>query len=260
MKSLITITLIILLTLSFNISAQSSEIFSSKKLDFIDSLISKVSNTVNENWYLVKQEKGFDIYYCKSCTDQYYDSLKNQKGFNRLLMDRYDIFNEQGPDSVCYYSSVSYEYTDDISEIRNSYKNNGIMKISVKLEKTWSHKKIKHIKAHNDSIKNDIIQKPLGKSNKDIFSDYRFWLPNNQLLLKQSNKGNFIRLPYSSYWYDYSIFITPDKPSFFCSIMYIDKNDDYFFSNPKNNLEKERSVLLHSLANCMGINDFKIIR
>lgn len=252
--------------LSCAVKSQTVDFFEENRTyDYIDTVIRKVENTIDENWFVVRNGDGFDIYFCKTCMDACADSLNSKYNtrYNRMRITRQDFFNTLGPDSIRYYSTVSHRgqlLTLDPNEEYKSgvYKKNGVIKISVQFEKKWSEAKYKEVFQHNESIKEDIIKEPLGKSNMDIFADYRFWVPKDRYLLDRSDKGDFIRLPYESFWYNYSIFIIPDKPSYFTRIMFLNE-EGLEFKGDRVDLNQERIILLNSLAYCLGINDYNIV-
>lgn len=259
----------VLILLSFcSIQVFFAQLSFKPKLDSIDSLIIRVQNTLSKEWFVEKKANGFDVFFCRSCNENYIDSINNTPSYNRKniqnnasfkFFTREHFFERNGPDSVSYYSTVSQEFSTN--EIRKYYEANGVMKIMVRLEQKWSKKKYKSIQNKNNTLKNEITKKSLGKSNMTIFEDYRFWVPNQPWLLNRIKDYDFSfqQLPYTSDWFEYSIFIYQDKPTQFCNIMYCDPLDNLYYKNKRNKLEHERLTALTSIAYALGIKNYKVL-
>ena len=263
MKTLKPLLYLFLLAYSFNGFSQK---ISSEKLELIRS---EVQSVLGDDWFLTPTESGFKVTFCRSCQKRYVDSCNSNELTMFLRRSRDSFFSPDKADSVCYYTTVSNPphpfYDDKNDSIRHlamleTYIANGILSFEIRIEKKWSDKKVQEIAARNDTLKTEILKEPLYKTSMDIFSDYRFWLP-DEYLKQRTKKYSFYfeRLPYSSEGYDYSIFIIQDKPYYFCSPLYVDKNDRYFYDNISNELENERRRTLKIIALALGILDFKVI-
>jgi hypothetical protein len=135
------------------------------------------------------------------------------------------------------------------------------MKISVEIEDKWSDSKYTKIENQNNQLKEEIIKENLGKTNMSIFGDYRYWIPTQSWLLRriENYKFSFVQLPYSSNSLNYSIFIKQDKPCQFCKVLFCNPKDKNYYRDKRNFIEHERTVALTSIANALGIRDYKIL-
>lgn len=264
MKTFKPLLYLFLLAYSFNGFSQK---ISSEKLELIRS---EIQSVLGDDWFLTPTKSGFKVTFCRSCQKRYVDSC-NSRPENRDWIfppSRELFFDPHHMDSVCYYTTVSNE-SNPFSEndsmryvyLENFYKTNGILSFEVRIEKKWSDKKYQEVAAKNDTLKKEILKEPLYKMSMNIFSDYRFWLPEDYFKNRTKNYNfYFERLPYSSELYDYSIFIIQDKPYYFCSPLYVDKNDRYFYNRISNKLEHERERTLKIIALALGILDFKVVK
>lgn len=262
------IHLVIICISLFKVNLAQSDLLS--KNDVLDSLIKRVESSLSQDWFVVKKKEGFDVFFCRSCNEQYLDSMDNrptysheniQNGIYRKYYTRTEFFTKNGADSVCYYSTVSMEYSNDTNEINKGYQPNDILKISVNISPKWNDEKYAEIQSQNNQLKNEIIKESLGKTNTSIFADYRYWIPTQPWLLKRIKGLNFSfeQLPYSSDWFNYSIFIVQDKPCQFCKVLYCNPKDKSHHNNKRNDLEHERAVALYSIAYALGIKDYQIL-
>lgn len=238
--------------------------------DHIDTLIRRVEHVLSDEWFIVKQKNGFDVMFCRSCNDAYLDSVNNkpfynqfegQKSVARNFFSREAFFTENGPDSVCYLPTASRVRSTDTTQIKKLYKANGIMKISVRIAPKWTNIAYVLADSNNTILKNEILKEDLGKTDMSIFEDYRYWIPTQLWLLERIKNFDFSfkQLPYSSVWFNYSIFIYQDKPIQFCKALYCDPTQSNYYKDERNNLEHVRAVALNSIAYALGIKDYKIL-
>lgn len=268
MNYLQTITLFLLLL--------SSKAFSQNK-KFITELSNKVKEVLNDDWFIEVVNDGFNVYFCRSCNENY-QKWADETGFIKgyilveplVEKDRYEFFKTELADSISYYSTVSmYDGIFDPSQAdsiqhhakKKFYRKNGILKFEIRLESKWSDNKIKEIQTKNNLLKKEILKESLYKSSINMFSDYRFNLPDDQWKTRTTAFDfYFQRLPYTSAFYDYSIFITPEKP-YYSSVkpMYVDNSDEHYYENKENFIEAERCQALRIIALTLGIPDFVIV-
>jgi hypothetical protein len=245
MKRYLSLTLLLLILIDFN------------KNKSVDLIIESIEVNLGNEWYVKKHESGFTAYFCRTCNQKYLDSLKiNPVSLN---IDRYYFFDKYGPDSVSYYTTVSFppQFTEE--EELEWYKKNGVLKIRVDFEETWSKAKFKEIYLKNDSLKNEILKESLSKSNESIFADYRYWLPEERWKKRtQMFDFYFQKLPYSSKFINCSIFIDPSKPEHFCAPLLTDNTSNYW-NVRANYLEDERRRALIVISEALGIKNYKII-
>ena len=237
-------------------------------------ICNKVEQVIGEDWFVHQTNNGFEVYFCRSCNENYQKWVKNNDfslgtenhATHFTQKDRYNFFKPELADSMSYFGTVSqlvHPFIDS-AQLRNfkaEYPNNGIMKFVFKIDRKWTEKKVSDAAANNELLKTEILSTPLYKTSMDIFSDYRFWLPESYLR-QRTEKGYdfyFERLPYSSCWYDYSIFIEQDKPWFYCEPAYVDPSEENYPGNPRIFIEDERCRTLKIIALTLGINDFTLI-
>lgn len=264
MKKLALVISIFLVVVSNSMGMGSSN----SSMDIIDTLIQRVESTLSNDWFVVRRNNGFDVFFCRSCYDKYVDSTNKLKNSingrkNRILIlqnSARSIFEQNGPDSIYYYQTVSLAANTDTTLSRKDFASNAIMKISVDIEPKWDISKYNKILDQNNLLRDEIIKDNLGKTNMNIFKDYRFWVPNQNWLLSRIKnfEFSFQQLPYESSWYNYSIFIYQDKPYQFCDALFCNPNDFYYFKNIKNYIDKDRDQALLTIAYSLGIKDYKI--
>lgn len=266
MKSIL---LFLLLSVSQNLFAQDKP--SNEELTEI---CNKVEQVIGEDWFVHQTKNGFDVYFCRTCNENYQKWVKNNDfslGTENhatyiTLKDRYNFFKPELADSVSYFTTVSRPPHPfiDTSQKRNfnvEYPSNGILKFTFSVDRKWSTKKVNDTQTNNDSLKAEILSTPIYKTGMGVFSDYRFWLPESYLRQRTEKRYDFYfeRLPYTSCWYDYSIFFEQDKPYFFCEVVYVDPNEEHYFGNSKIFIEDERCRTLKIIALTLGINDFTLV-
>ena len=265
--------LITLLLLSFSSESFAQHNISKKELEEI---YNKVEQVIGEDWFIHPQPKGFDIYFCRSCREEF-DHWKHSDSVIYLsegiltpfrYKDRYKFFSPEKADSMAYYTTVNmYGYDigwpDDKRDslMRNYYKPETNLCIQYRFEKKWNTKDSLEVATKNEVLAKEIMENSIYSTMPHMFSDYRFWVPEKYVLRHATiNTYGFERLPYSSDTYHYSIFFTIDNPSYFCAPMYVDKSDPYYFERDENHLEKERDRLLLILGYTLGLNDFRFIQ
>ena len=240
--------------------------FAQKNKDALDSLFSEIEFLIGPSWFFEVTKNGFEVTYCRSCNENYTNYLDSTDFFSRELY-RSDFFQEGQIDSISYFSMVSNmpiprNWTDEqrIEYFTELYRADDILKFEVIVDSEWSKEKTTSVLSKNNQLKDSILRKPLYKSNLDIFSDYRFWLPGEHW--KRRTQGlnfYFERMPYESLIMDKSIFILHNKPFFFAEPMLVDKTDSEYFHKEQNRLEDERKRTLKIIALALGIHDYKIV-
>ncbi len=226
----------------------------------LDSISSEVKKVLGEDWFLVQKGNGFEIFFCRSCQENYYNS-------NQSLKNRYDFFTVDKADSISYYPTVStgvispnLSVTERKQQLQKFYSTNDLLSFEVILTPIWDKEKQDSVQRNNKLLEQEILKDPIYKTSMAIFSDYRFWLPDDNLKERTSKYPfYFERLPYESGTLDYSIFIIQDKSDFFTEACYVDKNDPEYYLNTRNFLEYERVKTLKAIALALGITDFRII-
>jgi len=262
MKTVRLVFCLLLALMAFNGYSQSFQ-------EKLEAIREEVRSVIGKDWFLTQTASGFKVTFCRSCQKHYEDSCNYQDktfGFH-FPLSRDSFFNPEQIDSVCYYPTVSLPpqpfYASDSARHADklkAYQVNGILSFEIRIEAKWDEKKYRELMAQNELLKTEILKEPLYKTSKDIFSDYRFYLPEDYLKQRtEKYPFYFERLPYSSKLYDYSIFLIPDKPNFFCSPLYVDKSDPRFYDAISNFLEEERQRTLKIIALSLGILDFKIV-
>lgn len=233
----------------------------------------KTEKLIGEEWFLQQSENGFVVYFCRSCNEKYQKWISDEKLADNqvdslsLRKGRQLFFKPEFVDSVSYYGTVSrptmsFDATEDEKNNynKNWYKRNGVLKFEIRFEEKWSDEKIIELQKNNCLLEGEILKIPLLKSNTNIFSDYRFWLPEDYFKLRTAAYDfYFERLPYASTLFDYSVFIIPDKPFFFCDVLYVNKSNDLYFNVEANFIEEERLKTLKIIVLSLGINDYKIV-
>ena len=239
---------------------------------FVENICNNVKQVIGDEWFISQTNEGFDVYYCRTCNENYQKWLNEKNRFWKEHYDtpisqskRYEFFSPELADSVSYYATVSrpsraFDDTLNSEFDRDWYKKNGILKIQVRFEKKWTDEAYCEVEQKNELLKTEMLKEPLYKASMDMFSDCRFWLP--ELYWKQRTASCdffFQRLPYKSCFYDYSIFIVPDKPYFFTDVLYVDSADEFYYKNKNNFIEDERCKILKIIAVSLGITDFKLV-
>lgn len=261
---------IILLLLCFSSQLLAQGNISKKELEDI---YNKVEQVIGEDWFIHPQPKGFDIYFCRSCRQEF-DRWKHSDSVIYLeenihtpfrYKDRYRFFSTEKADSMAYYTTVNMYgfdsgWPDDKRDslMRNYFNPDCQLRIQYRFEKKWTTKDSLEVATRNNVLANEIMGNSIYSTMPHMFSDYRFWVPENHVLQHAVvNNYSFKQLPYSSDKYHYSIFFTIDNPSYFCAPMFVDKLDPHYFKKDENHLEKERDRLLLILGYTLGLNDFR---
>lgn len=265
--SFMRILLTFLLLGSFQVQAQTEQ-------KILDSLYREIEFLIGDEWFLERTQDGFSVTYCRTCQEKWkaYEDTTFPAGIihPRVMSarSRPSFFEPEFIDSISYYTLVSsynpafgnYTPEEKINYFREFYKANAILKFDVTFSDKWSDKKIGHVLSKNNQLKDSILSKPLYKTSMNIFSDYRYWVPEERF--RERTKGlnfYFERLPYESMIIDESIFIEHNQPFYFGLPMFVDRNDPEYYDNPKNELEDERARTLKIIAMVLGIHDYKII-
>lgn len=261
MKIVIKILVSFLMVLSqLNVLAQKEEIN-------IDSLYNEIDLLTGESWYLERTERGFKLTFCRSCAEKYNLYLDSSDSFHRQL-SRNDFFLEHQFDSISYFPTSSHipmpynwSENDKTDYFTKLYIPQTVLQFEVKIEQKWSDQEYDLVLRKNNELKEAILKEQIFKSNLNIFSDYRFWLPSGEWKTRTEEFNYYFeRLPYSSLTIiNKSIFIEHNKPSFFCEPMLVDKNDDTFFDKNQNNLENERRRTLKIIALTLGVHDYRVV-
>lgn len=228
-------------------------------------LIEAIEKVINDDWFVVETQKGFDVFFCRSCQKAFRKELDSLGSF--FAKERYKFFDLTLVDSVCYYPTVSnppYKRPDSdslfhLDMIRYYEKNNRVV-FKIEFEEKWKKSRYDSIFRNNEILKAEILKQPIYKTSNRIFSDYRFLLPDARFK-DRTNMYSFYfqKLPYSSSFLNQSIFIYSDKPYFFCDAMYVDLEDQFFYKKSVNRLENERKKALKIIALVLGIEDFEIL-
>ncbi|ASS50626.1 MAG: hypothetical protein A3D31_13770 [Candidatus Fluviicola riflensis] len=263
MKSIL---LFLLLLVSQNLIAQPSD-------EELTEICNKVEQVIGEDWFVHQTKSGFEVYFCRSCNENYQKALQEGQllgweNHNTPISqkDRYKFFKLELADSVSYYSLVSNiarPFDDPLRDehLKEYYQKNGVVKFTFKFERKWGVQKVNDTQANNELLKAEILSTPLYKTGMGIFSDYRFWLPESYLRQRTEERYDFYfeQLPYTSCWYDYSIFFEQDKPFFFSEVMFVNPSEEKYYDNHANFIEDERCRTLKIIALTLGINDFTLI-
>lgn len=231
----------------------------------LDSLCDEMEQLLGDDWFISRTKHGFNVYFCRSCQEEYKQYL-NENDWPHWKT-KYDFFSLEKLDSVAYYPTVSaYGSINTSSDslydasMKVFYKADDILMFEIQIERKWEEKKYDSIYSNNELLKTEILKEPLYKSNENIFSDYRFWLPSSHWKNRTKELNLFFqRLPYSSLTLDYSIFIIPDKPYYFCNPFYVDKTDSEYYDNKANELDAERRKTLKIIALVLGVHDYQIV-
>jgi|GEM_PF-5982283 len=229
----------------------------------------KVQEVIGEHWYVYEADNGFDIYYCRSLQQQYQAwADKNPELVfegQPLAESLQAFFKPEMADSVSYYAILSLSaksFDDPQQDVKDRirFRKNGVLKFGIRFEAAWSPEKIEKIQQKNNLLKEAILAEPIYKTSLDIFADYRYWLPEERWRDRtQPYDFYFQRLPYTSAWYPYAVFITPDKPYFFCDVLYADPSNPQYYKDAQNFIEQERCKTLQVVAFCLGISDFRLL-
>ncbi len=204
----------------------------------ISILQQKLNQKLDGNWFVFANKYSLSIYYGSKCK-RVYDSLSS----GSKTIDRLELFNDIGPDSVCYYNSRINTSRD------KNLKANGIIHFTILIQKEWTKERYQDALNKNENNKQLILKNSSTKINKAIFSDYRFWVPSKKdfKTTLTNQEFHFLRLPYRSKYYQNSIFITPDRPNFYDEINWSKK------------AKKNKDKALKSIAKALGIKDYKIL-
>lgn len=221
---------------------------------------------IGDSWYFKETKAGFRVTFCRSCNENYNTYEERTDYYSKKLM-RDDFFKPELIDSVSNYATVSlpphpthYSRKEMNAYLSELYAPDGILQFDVIVSKKWSKEKVEMTLAKNNQLKDSILREPLFKTSMDIFSDYRYWLPEDHL--RSRTKGldfYFERLPYESIIIDNAIFILHNKPSYFSKPMLVDKSDPEYFYKEENHLEDERRRTLKTIALVLGIHDYVIL-
>jgi hypothetical protein len=238
--------------------------------DELTEICNKIEQVIGEDWFVCQTTNGFEVYFCRTCNQNYQKWVKEDRLLDSenhdtpiYLKDRYNFFKPELADSVSYFTRISgYDnrVIDTTKELRmkDYYPNNGILKFIVRIDQQWSTEKVNDVLAQNEILKTEILLTPLYKTNENIFSDYRYYLPDAGFKHRTEKRYDFYfeRLPYSSCWLDYSIFIEQNN---YYEVMYADMLEDQYFSNPRIFMDDERYRTLKIIALTLGITDFTLI-
>lgn len=241
----------------------------------LEAIYTKLEQVIGEDWFLHPQPDGFDVYYCKSCQLEFarwkdsdtviYFSEDVNTPFRQK--DRYRFFSPEKADSMAYFpvlNGLAFN-TDPKDSVktnegkRSYYKANGILHFQYRFERKWSlNDSLKHA-THNRMLENRILEHKPVMLPHAVFEDYRYMLPYDYLKQYTTEFDfYFVQLPYSSYQYDYSIFLTIDDPGIYTEPLLVDKKDPWFFDKDANFLKDERDRTLLIISYVLGLTDFKI--
>ncbi len=237
---------------------------------FIDSVANKIESLLPKNWFLSKNENGFSVSYCRSCSEFESKKLKKMKASETTQKIASVYFKQHGADSVSYYSLISLPLIHfpwdtihppsawDKSKLREIYKPNDIVIINVLFKARWTKEHLDTVKAHNEVLRHIRMKESIGKKQDSYKSkDFRSWTRHEDWNGKTKNYPFTIeQLPYESAWYNYSIFITPGRNCSYGGIMYYDKNDIEFYANPENEITHEFDMVRLIISYGLGIRDY----
>ncbi|MFK7783891.1 MAG: hypothetical protein AB8B56_02185 [Crocinitomicaceae bacterium] len=232
----------------------------------LDSLYEEVENLIGDSWYLEETKDGFIVTFCRSCKENYNQYLEERDNF-QWSPERSDFFSADRIDSVSYRSGLSaipvspnLSKKEKIAYFTELNQPNAILQFRVRIKSKWTESKYEKILKRNDLLKQAILKEPMFKTSKDIFSDYRFWLPKDYWKRRtQEFDFYFERLPYSSLIMDNSVFIEHNIPNFFGRPLLVAKGDQEFYKKMDNNLESEQNRTLKIIALALGIHDYQIV-
>lgn len=221
----------------------------------INKVVIDLEYILSEDWYIVPNEVGFNVNYCPTCMEKYKawsDSTNTYHSFNRS-----DIYQKFGPDSVYIYSMVSAVRTTK-EEHYLRVVNNGILQFKVEFAPKSDSTEINRVQAKNEALVEAIFSKPVYKTDKRQFDDYRKYIPKNYWKDRTEHLGytEFERLPYSSMFYDYSIFIDFGNQCYGCRLDYIVSKDQETKSVKLKYLDKNIFQTQLMLTYVLGIPDF----
>lgn len=221
----------------------------------IDKIVIDLEYLLTEDWYVVPNASGFDLNYCPSCMDRY--KAWKDSSHQQHLFTRADIFEKFGPDSVYIHSMVSIVRTTPEQHFAKTV-NNGILQYKVSFVPTWDSTEINRVQAKNDALAAAIFAEPVYKTSEREFSDYRRYVPKNWWKERTEHLGytEFERLPYSSTFYDYSIFIDFGDKCYSCRSDYIVSRDQETKTVKLKYLAKTNFQTQLMLAYVLGIPDF----
>jgi hypothetical protein len=257
----------IVVLLCFFGSFSSFSQFNTKENDVIkknlDTIIFNLNQTLARDWFIVRNKTGFTVNFCRSCLTRFQawsDTSTVYRSFNNA-----ELLEYFGPDSVHYCSTVnmvrsSLDSLEILKTRLKNVKNNGLLSFSVYIEPKWTRDKIRSVQYLNDSLKIMLKKYPMYRTNDNIFSDYRYWLPGeywkNRL---DSVDYYFLRLPYYTAFYDFSVFIVPDQRSQFSRVSFIQKREKENLQIETIELDSMIDRALHQVAITLGIRDFRIV-
>lgn len=243
----------------------------------LERAVFELKHIISPNWFLQIQADTILLTYCKSCNEayeNYSDSLqidlhkrKDRDEFigyskSRSTYEiRQEIFTQLGPDSVSYYSTLCYSgFVESTEEAKRSFCPDDILQFKIIFEETWSPKKVARIQKRNDQLKDDFLDTPLLKLVVD-FDDYRAYIPSNQHKDRiDKHHYYFQRLPYQSTQYNYSIFLSTSIQEIGLAMVFVDKNDPYFFAKKRNYIQKEYHQTLLLVAYALGLKRYQLTR
>lgn len=221
------------------------EKLSEKFPDTLNHIIHDVESVIDPNWFIEKNDSGFTLFYCPTCQSEYirFSSIDNILSDTSLYENGYptrnDFLTQYGPDSLHFRNMIGGY--DPGSKEQNPYPKNGILKLDVYFQPKWSQSKIDHSQKKNDEIKL-CVNENHRRIHSVSFYDYRLFIHD-----KFWDCDSMIRLPYSSSWYNYSIFIVLDPDNYFSLPLWPEDGTDlhsYLFRT------------MRTLAFSLGINDF----
>lgn len=221
----------------------------------LNKIIRDLETVLSQDWYIVPNQAGFEINYCPTCMDKYIawrDSTNKSHLFTRT-----DIFEKFGPDSVYFHSMVSIVRSTPEDYFAKTI-NNGLLKIKVDFTSKWDSTKINEVQAKNDALLEAILSQPVYKTDMRQFEDYRRYVPKNYWKDRTAHLGysEFQRLPYSSAFYDYSIFIDFGEHCYSCRADYIISKNPETKKIELRYLDKTSFQTQVILAYVLGIPDF----
>ncbi len=239
------------------------------KNPFIDSVTTKVKALLPKNWFVVQNTTGFSVYYCRSCAEYETVKLKEENATASSEKIALNYFTTHGADSVSFYSMLSpdYIYKADPSaplsdsekkEARGKYKPADILKLDVVFTTKWENAHYDSIKNNNELLREKVLAQLPAKRSPKEFDDFRYWVPGKEWNSITQQSFSFERLPYQSSWYNYSVFIIPHLPFYDCSILYCDKKDPDYYTNPDNDMNREYSMIQGIIAYALGIKDYRM--
>ncbi|UKN03828.1 hypothetical protein K6119_10025 [Paracrocinitomix mangrovi] len=186
----------------------------------IDTIILKLEQVLNDEWYVCKINNGFTVNYCPTCEERFITWSSKHEKINSFSAQ--EVLEKFGPDSILHRSFIN-NYS--VSPNPDLFKNNSTLSIKVEFKPKWSSSKISYHQLCMDTLKESILKEPVYKTDLRIFNDYRYHVPTNYWKTRTAHLPyEFIRLPYESFRYEYSIFITPPNNSLHPDFYYVKKD------------------------------------